>query len=106
MDSCVERRTSPAVRTALVLVAAVTLLYFLLPSDAYRRDDRLHYLSHPDFHLAPKSPLTRENWAVVEPSAESQEPEVTVILLHGLGDAPTELPFVDGLSDSFPFVRW
>ena len=106
MDGCTERRSSHETRSVLIVTAALALLYLLLPADTFVRDDRTHYPSRPDFHLAPTLALDRTSWAVVEPVANSEEDEVTVVALHGLGDAPTELPFVDGLADRFPFVRW
>ncbi|KAM0753124.1 alpha/beta-hydrolase [Meredithblackwellia eburnea MCA 4105] len=60
-----------------------------------------------EFHSKPQETLDETLFAITEPSTTSQDhPLVTAILLHGLGDPPTNLPFVDGLADRFPFIRW
>ncbi|KAL8281075.1 hypothetical protein RQP46_006433 [Phenoliferia psychrophenolica] len=98
-------KSDKSVRTLLLpaLLAAALLCYFTLAPDAFTPDAIVHYQARPDFHLAPHPPLERDKFAIVEPDGEEA---VTVVAIHGLGDAPEDLPFVDGLADVFPFVRW
>ena len=55
------------------------------------------------FHTPPRFPLKQEHMLVRE---ATERHTLTVIELHGLGAAASELPFRAALADTMPWVKW
>lgn len=99
-------RSCPRVVRVLVVLAGCFGLLFIPYAELASTYHSFHAVRYPAqlaFTLKPRPPLNHSA-IVVQPASANQT--VTAILLHGLGDDPTFLPFVDGLSDLFPHVRW